>query len=85
MKNKEKSKNEKAPEVFSDEGDYYIVLAGQQRITSLNIASNGFYSYYKGGRGRSKSDPKYWIKKEPYYNIDFCDNKNRAQKIRFNR
>lgn len=28
---------------------------------SLNIALHGSYTCYKGGRGRSKSDPKYWI------------------------
>lgn len=44
-----KSKNEKAPEFFNDEQDYYIVLDGQQRITSLNIALYGSYTSYKGG------------------------------------
>ncbi|MDE5789599.1 MAG: DUF262 domain-containing protein, partial [Clostridia bacterium] len=39
-----KTKNEKAPEVFSNESDYYIVLDGQQRITSLNIALYGSYT-----------------------------------------
>ena len=38
---REESKNEKASEVFGEEGDYYIVLDGQQRITSLNIALYG--------------------------------------------
>lgn len=65
------SKNEKAPEVFGEEGDYYIVLDGQQRVTSLNIALYGSYTSYKGGRGRSKSDPKFWIRRDLYYNIDF--------------
>lgn len=65
------SKNEKAPEVFGEEGDYYIVLDGQQRVTSLNIALFGSYTSFKGGRGRSKADPKFWIKRELYYNIDF--------------
>ena len=32
------SKNEKAPEAINEDGDYYIVLDGQQRITSMNIA-----------------------------------------------
>lgn len=68
---KDKSKNEKAPEVFGEEGDYYIVLDGQQRITSLNIALYGSYTSYRGGRGRKWTDPKYWIKRELYYNIDF--------------
>lgn len=40
-----KTKNEKAPEVLTEEADYYIVLDGQQRITSLNIALNGSYTY----------------------------------------
>lgn len=66
-----KSKNEKAPEVFGEDGDYYIVLDGQQRVTSLNIALYGSYTSFKGGRGRSKADPKYWIKRELYYNLDF--------------
>ena len=35
------TKNEKAPEVLYEESDYYIVLDGQQRITSLNIALYG--------------------------------------------
>lgn len=65
------SKNEKSPEVFAEEGDYYIVLDGQQRVTSLNIALFGSYTSFKGGRGRSKADPKFWIKRELYYNIDF--------------
>ena len=50
-----KSKNEKAPEVLSDEGDYYIVLDGQQRITSLNIALYGSYTSFKGGRGNARN------------------------------
>lgn len=66
-----KSKNEKAPEVFSDETDYYIVLDGQQRITSLNIALYGSYTSYKGGRGNAWDNPKSWIKRELYYNLDF--------------
>ena len=68
---REESKNEKASEVFGEEGDYYIVLDGQQRITSLNIALYGSYTCYKGGRGRSKSDPKYWITRELYSNLDY--------------
>jgi len=68
---KEKTKNEKAPEVLTKECDYYIVLDGQQRITSLNIALNGSYKYYKGGRGHNRSNPKSWVEKELYYNLDF--------------
>lgn len=66
-----KTKNEKAPEVFSKESDYYIVLDGQQRITSLNIALYGSYTYYKGGRGHAWDNPKSWLTKELYYNLDF--------------
>ena len=65
------SKNEKAPEVFTDEYDYYIVLDGQQRITSMNIALYGSYTYYKGGRGHVRSNPKSWVTKELYYDLDF--------------
>lgn len=68
---KEKTKNEKAPEVLTKECDYYIVLDGQQRITSLNIALNGSYRYYKGGRGHNRSCEKSWVEKELYYNLDF--------------
>lgn len=66
-----KTKNEKAPEVFSKESDYYIVLDGQQRITSLNIALFGSYTYYKGGRGHAWDNPKSWLTKELYYNLDY--------------
>ncbi len=65
------SKNEKAPEVLSDEGDYYIVLDGQQRITSLNIALFGSYTSFKGGSGNPRNNPNSWITRELYYNLDF--------------
>jgi uncharacterized protein with ParB-like and HNH nuclease domain len=68
---KKNTKNEKAPETLNDDSEYYIVLDGQQRITSLNIALFGSYKYYKGGRGRAWNNPKSWIKKELYYNLDF--------------
>ena len=68
--------NEKAPEVLSEEVDYYIVLDGQQRITSLNIALYGSYKIYKGGRGHSWNDPKYWASKELYYNLDYYNSEN---------
>lgn len=67
----EKSKNEKAPEYFSDEAEYYIVLDGQQRITSLNIALYGSFSSFKGGRGHARENSKSWIERELYYNLDF--------------
>lgn len=74
-------KNNKAPELFSPESDekaYYIVLDGQQRITSLNIALRGSFMSFKGGRGRSRQNPNSWIKRELYYNLDFynCSEKN---------
>ena len=64
-------KNEKVPEVLVDEADYYIVLDGQQRITSLNIALFGTYTYYKGGKGHLRTNPKSWVTKELYYNLDY--------------
>lgn len=66
--------------MFGEEGDYYIVLDGQQRITSLNIALYGSYPCYKGGHGRSKSDPKYWITRGPYYNLDYYKNEGDEEK-----
>lgn len=69
------SKNEKAPEVINEDGDYYIVLDGQQRITSLNIAIYGAYTYYKGGRGHNRSNPKSWVKKELYYDLGYYEEK----------
>ena len=65
------SKNEKAPEILSDEGTYYIVLDGQQRITSLNIALYGSYTSFKGGRGNARNNPNSWVTRELYYNLDF--------------
>jgi uncharacterized protein with ParB-like and HNH nuclease domain len=68
------SKNDKAPvPIPGDEGDYYVVLDGQQRITSLNIALYGSYTNYKGGRGHSKESPEFWNEHELYYNLDFYD------------
>ncbi len=73
---KGKTKNEKAPEVFIDEDYYYIVLDGQQRITSLNIALFGSYTYYKGGKGHLRSNHKSWLTKELYYNLDYDKTSN---------
>lgn len=69
------SKNEKAPEAINEDGDYYIVLDGQQRITSMNIALYGSYTYYKGGRGHNRSNPKSWVKKELYYDLGYYEEK----------
>ena len=73
---KGKTKNEKAPEVFIDEDYYYIVLDGQQRITSLNIALFGSYTYFKGGKGHLRSNHKSWLTKELYYNLDYDKTSN---------
>ena len=73
---KGKTKNEKAPEVFIDENYYYIVLDGQQRITSLNIALFGSYTCYKGGKGHLRSNHKSWLTKELYYNLDYDKTSN---------
>lgn len=70
-------KNNKAPELFSSESDekaYYIVLDGQQRITSLNIALMGSFISFKGGRGYAQQNPNSWIKRELYYNLNFYNN-----------
>ena len=69
------SKNEKASEVINEDGDYYIVLDGQQRITSMNIALYGSYTYYKGGRGHNRSNPKSWVKKELFYDLGYYEEK----------
>ena len=73
---KGKTKNEKSEETLSKESDYFIVLDGQQRITSLNIALKGSYACFKGGKGRSRSNPKSWIAKELYFNFDFYKKEN---------
>ena len=69
-----KSKNEKAPEFFNEETDYYIVLDGQQRITSMNIALYGSFTSFKGGRGHACDNPKSFITRELYYNLDYYNN-----------
>lgn len=69
------SSNEEGKDVYTTNGEYYIVLDGQQRITSLNIALNGSYSVYKGGKGHSRKDPSCWVEKELYYNLDFYEEK----------
>lgn len=66
-----KTKNEKSPDVYGEEDDYYIVLDGQQRLTALNIALYGYYSEKKRGRGHLSSNPKSWVKRKLYYNLDF--------------
>lgn len=66
-----KTKNEKSPDVYGEETDYYIVLDGQQRLTALNIALYGYYSEKKRGRGHLSSNPKSWVKRKLYYNLNF--------------
>ena len=66
-----KTKNEKSPDVYGDETDYYIVLDGQQRLTALNIALYGYYSEKKRGKGHLSSNPKAWVKRKLYYNLNF--------------
>lgn len=62
------TKNEKAPSLFQDDGDYYIVLDGQQRLTSLNIALFGEYTTLpKWKQNREKS----YVTRELYYNLDY--------------
>ena len=65
------TKNEKESLPLGEDREYYIVLDGQQRITSLNIALKGSYKYFKGGRGHSWTNRKSWVEKELYYDLDF--------------
>lgn len=73
------SYNNKAQTVFQEETNYYIVLDGQQRITSLNIALYGHYTYYKGGKGKAKKYLNSWKETELYYNLDFYEHINNQQ------
>ena len=67
---KDETTNDPVPEKLSEEHDYYIVLDGQQRITSLYIALYGYYHSFAGGRGRQKKNPENWRKKELYYDLN---------------
>lgn len=73
------SHNQKADEILSKECDYYIVLDGQQRITSMNIGLKGEYTYYRGGKGHLRSNPKSWITKQLYYDLDFYKTKEEEE------
>ncbi len=67
-----KTQNKPYQENFDDDGnDCYIVLDGQQRLTALNIALYGYYSEKKRGRGYGWDNPKSWIRRRLYYNLDF--------------
>jgi len=76
------TKNEKLPEFFDEEDDYFIVLDGQQRITSFNIGLKGEYKYFKGGRGHLKSNPKSWLTKKLYYNLAYQNKDNEEGEIK---
>lgn len=68
---KDATTNEKAPEFMTTDGDYYVVLDGQQRITSLNIALRGYFEIKK--RYKRANTSSAWERKELYYNLDFYD------------
>lgn len=65
--------NEKSPDFMLADDDYYIVLDGQQRITSLNIALCGHFEILKRYKRKRTATSKDWDKKELYYNLDFYD------------
>lgn len=65
------TKNEKAPDVINLDEVYYIVLDGQQRITSINIALKGYFKTKKKGKGYAYNNPNSWEEKELYYNLDY--------------
>lgn len=68
---KDATTNVKAPMPMIVDGDYYIVLDGQQRITSLNIALRGYFEIKK--RYKRANTSSAWDRKELYYNLDFYD------------
>lgn len=80
---KGETSNVKDNEVFTDDVDYYIVLGGQQRLTAINIALKGFYSEKRKGRGFAWNNPKSFIKRELYYNLDFNNFANEDQDAEF--
>ena len=65
------TKNEKAPEVINKDDNYYIVLDGQQRITSINIALRGSIKIKRKGKGFAYNNPNSWREKELYFNLDY--------------
>ena len=70
-----KTTNDRAVKPISEEqGDeFYIVLDGQQRITSLYIGLQGSYTYFARGKGRQEKYEKYWYTKELYYDLRCYD------------
>ena len=63
------TKNEEAPESFDEEGDYFIVLDGQQRLTSMNIALKGKFITKK--KFKKVNNREAWVERELYYNLNF--------------
>jgi uncharacterized protein with ParB-like and HNH nuclease domain len=75
------TENEKAPSPLGfglEEEPYFIVLDGQQRITSLYIALYGSYKYHDSKRGRSRKDLK-WKKTTELYYIDEISESNKEK------
>ncbi|VEU76157.1 DUF262 domain-containing protein [Mycoplasmopsis columboralis] len=73
---KSDTKNQQVPKNIIDGIDRYIVIDGQQRLTSLNIGLYGYYEVYKGGRGKKRNENENWAKKELYYNMRYYDNED---------
>lgn len=72
-----KTENESVPSRFGFEKDYYyIVLDGQQRISSLYIALYGSYTYFEAKPGRKKKDK--WFKNTHLYYVDWNKKKFRC-------
>lgn len=63
--------NEKAPESIAEEGDYYLVLDGQQRLTSMNLALFGSYTTLP--KWKKAKHAYNWVTRELYYNLDYRD------------
>ena len=59
-----------------EEGTYYIVLDGQQRLTAMYMAFYGTYTYYKGGKGHLRKYNNSWLKNKFYYNLDYHKDKD---------
>jgi len=72
----ERQKNDKNPSIVPNSDEFYIVLDGQQRITSMNIALKGIYSVLPKWK---KKDKNSWIDKELYYDLDCYNNKDDDQ------
>lgn len=68
------ARGEKIDYPLSNNDSFYIVLDGQQRITSLNIGIYGSYRCFKPGKGRSplSDTEEFWDEEERelYYNME---------------